>query len=101
MARTRDLRGPIPLLMLQLAAGKQFRQRVEEHLFPVGSLREHRTQIDCCVNAYRFLLGWNRGLGRLQRAVESISATQFPIARTRDPCQQPRRCLRDSVCGGD
>jgi hypothetical protein len=57
MARTRDLRGPIPLLMLPLAAGKQFRQRVEEHMFPVGFLRELRTQIDCCVNAYRFLLG--------------------------------------------
>ena len=41
--RARDLRGPIPLLMLPLAAGKQFRERVEEHMFPVGALREHRT----------------------------------------------------------
>jgi hypothetical protein len=44
MARTRDLRGPIPLLMFPLAAGKQFRQRVEERMFPVGALREHRTE---------------------------------------------------------
>ncbi len=101
MARTRDLRGPIPLLMFPLAAGKQFRQRVEERMFPVGALREHRTQIDCLVNACCFLPGWDRGLGRLQRVVESFTATQFPIARTRDPRQQPRRCLRDSACGSD
>ena len=101
MAHARDLRGPIPPLMVPPAPGKQFGDRVEERMFTVGALREHRTQIGCCVNAHRFLLGWNRGLGRLQRAFESISATQFPIACIRDPREQPRRCLRDSVCGSD
>jgi hypothetical protein len=101
MPRTRDLRGPLSLLMLPPAPGKQIRQRVEEHMFPVGALREHRSQIVCCVNAYGFLLGWDRGLWQLQRAVESISATQFPIAQTRDPRQQRWCRLRDSVSGGD
>jgi hypothetical protein len=101
MARTHDLPGPISLQKFSLAAGKQFRQRVEERMFAVRALGEFRTQIDCFVNACRFLLGWDRGLRRLQRAVQSISTPQFPIARTGDPREQPRRCPRDSVCGSD
>ena len=78
-----------------------FDQRIEQREHGAGILHERRPHRHRRVNANRIFRGWDRGLRRLQRIVQTSATVDFPIARALDAREKAGCGLRDAVRGVD